>query len=84
VRFTRGGRIVTTAVVEDGVPGVMVVATDNGPGIDDIDLALTVGYTTYGGRGLGLPGSRALMDDFEITSDVDEGTTVTMTKWHRT
>jgi len=84
VRFTRGGRIVTTAVVQDGVPGIMVVATDNGPGIDDIDLALTVGYTTYGGRGLGLPGSRALMDDFDITSDVDEGTTVTMTKWHRT
>ena len=44
---------------------------------------MTVGYTTYGGRGLGLPGSQRLMDEFEITSEIGRGTTVTMTKWHR-
>jgi serine/threonine-protein kinase RsbT len=61
----------------------MVVAQDVGPGIADIDLALEDGFTTYGGLGLGLPGSRRLMDDFEISSEVGRGTTVTMTKWHR-
>jgi serine/threonine-protein kinase RsbT len=61
----------------------MIVARDAGPGIADIDLAMTVGHTTYGGRGLGLPGSQRLMDEFDITSEVGRGTTVTMTKWHR-
>ena len=48
----------------------MVVARDTGPGIADLDLAMSVGYTTYGGRGLGLPGARRLMDEFEITSEL--------------
>ena len=51
----------------------MIVARDAGPGIADIDRAMTVGYTTYGGRGLGLPGSRRLMDEFEISSEIDRG-----------
>jgi anti-sigma regulatory factor (Ser/Thr protein kinase) len=46
----------------------MIVARDAGPGIADVDRALEVGYTTYGGRGLGLPGSRRLMDEFAISS----------------
>jgi len=83
VRFARRGEI-TIEVVSDGdVPGVTITARDAGPGIADIDLAMTVGYTTYGGRGLGLPGSRRLMDEFDISSEVGRGTTVTMTKWHR-
>ena len=83
VRFTRGGDV-RIAVVSDGeASGVMVVARDAGPGIHDVPLAMTVGYTTYGGRGLGLPGSQRLMDEFEISSEIGRGTTVTMTKWHR-
>jgi serine/threonine-protein kinase RsbT len=83
VRFARAGEITITLVSDGEAAGVTIVARDAGPGIDDIDLAMTAGYTTYNGRGLGLPGSRRLMDEFEITSEVGRGTTVTMTKWHR-
>jgi serine/threonine-protein kinase RsbT len=83
VRFTAGGEMTICRVSEGDVGGVMIVARDAGPGIADLDLAMSVGYTTYGGRGLGLPGARRLMDEFEITSQPDSGTTVTMTKWHR-
>lgn len=83
VRFARRGVVSVTIVADGDTAGVMVVARDAGPGIVDVELAMTPGYTTYGGRGLGLPGSRALMDEFEIISEVGRGTTVTMTKWHR-
>ncbi len=83
VRFARRGEIAITQVTEDGVSGVTIVARDAGPGIADLDQAMVVGYTTYGGHGLGLPGSRRLMDEFEITSEPGRGTTVAMTKWHR-
>ncbi|MDQ3542930.1 MAG: anti-sigma regulatory factor [Actinomycetota bacterium] len=83
VRFARAGEITMTRVSDGDTAGVMIVARDAGPGIEDIDLAMTAGYTTYNGRGLGLPGSRRLMDEFEVISEVGRGTTVTMTKWHR-
>jgi anti-sigma regulatory factor (Ser/Thr protein kinase) len=83
VRFARRGEVSMTILADDGASGVMVVAQDAGPGIDDIALALTEGHTTYGGFGLGLPGCRRLMDEFDITSEPGRGTTVTMTKWHR-
>lgn len=83
VKFARRGVVTATILTEDDASGLMVVAQDVGPGIADIDLALEDGFTTYGGLGLGLPGSRRLMDDFEISSEVGRGTTVTMTKWHR-
>ena len=84
VRFADRGEMMM-AIVHDGeaAVGLTVVARDVGVGIDDVEQALEVGYTTYGGRGLGLPGSRGLMDEFEITSEVGRGTTVTMTKWRR-
>ena len=59
-----------------------IVARDSGPGIPDVGRALQDGYSTYRGLGLGLGGARRLMDEFEIVSEVDVGTTVTMTKWH--
>jgi RNA polymerase sigma factor (sigma-70 family) len=83
VRFARRGEITLSIVAEGDVPGVSVVARDAGPGIVDLEQALEVGYTTYGGRGLGLPGCRNMMDEFEITSEIGRGTTVTMTKWRR-
>jgi len=58
-----------------------VTATDDGPGIRDVDAALRDDHSGRGGLGLGLPGARRLMDDFEIASDADTGTTVTMRKW---
>ena len=81
VMFAGHGEVVVSLVGEDGRQGVMVVARDAGPGIADLERALRDGYSGYGGMGLGLPGSRRLMDEFEISSQVDKGTTVTMTKW---
>ncbi len=83
VRFAGVGEITITRLTDGADAGIMIVARDAGRGIADIDLAMTVGYTTYNGRGLGLPGSRRLMDEFDITSEAGCGTTVTMTKWHR-
>jgi serine/threonine-protein kinase RsbT len=61
--------------------GVVVIARDEGPGIRDVEAALRDDYSGRGGLGLGLPGARRLMDDFEVTSDAEGGTTVTMRKW---
>jgi serine/threonine-protein kinase RsbT len=61
--------------------GVVVIARDEGPGIRDVEAALRDDYSGRGGLGLGLAGARRLMDDFEVTSDPDTGTTVTMRKW---
>jgi serine/threonine-protein kinase RsbT len=61
--------------------GVCVVARDDGPGILDVAKALLDGYSTHRGLGLGLPGARRLMDEFEIVSQLGRGTTVTMRKW---
>jgi RNA polymerase sigma factor (sigma-70 family) len=81
VMFAERGEIIVSLVGENSRQGVTVVARDSGPGISDLERALQDGYSGYGGMGLGLPGSRRLMDEFEITSEVDKGTTVTMTKW---
>ena len=67
----------------DGREGVRVVARDEGPGIEDLEKALTDGYTTGGGLGLGLPGARRLVDDFDIETAPGKGTTVTLIKWTR-
>jgi anti-sigma regulatory factor (Ser/Thr protein kinase) len=83
VMFADRGELVVSLVGENRRQGVTVVARDFGPGIADLERALQDGYSGYGGLGLGLPGSRRLMDEFEITSEVDKGTTVTMTKWRR-
>ena len=83
VRFTSGGEVVVE-LLRRPRPGVRVVARDTGPGIPDLDQALTDGFTTCGGLGLGLPGARRLVDEFEVVSEVGRGTTVTMTKWQET
>ena len=61
--------------------GLQIVASDHGPGIDDVELALRDGYSTSGAMGLGLPGARRLMDDFAVASSPDGGTTVSMCRW---
>lgn len=61
----------------------MVVARDNGPGISDLERALQDGFSTNGGLGLGLPGVRRMMDEFEIVSHQNLGTTVIVKKWSR-
>ncbi|MCG2576071.1 anti-sigma regulatory factor [Dechloromonas sp. XY25] len=61
--------------------GVAIIARDRGPGIADLFAAMQDGFSTSGGLGLGLPGSKRLMDEFDVASEVGKGTTVTMTKW---
>ena len=63
--------------------GIRIVFADHGPGIADVDLALTDGYTTGGGLGLGLSGARRLVDEFDIDTAVGQGTSITVTKWCR-
>jgi RNA polymerase sigma factor (sigma-70 family) len=81
VKFAHRGEVAITVVHQGDKEGVRVVARDAGPGIPDVRRALKDGYSTSDGLGLGLPGCRRLMDDFEIDSVPGEGTTVTMTKW---
>ena len=83
VRYAARGEIILRLVDDHGRRGVEVVAADDGPGIPDIGLAMQDGYSTSGSLGLGLPGVRRLMDEFEITSDFGKGTTVTVRKWKR-
>jgi len=78
-----GGNIAAIAVEETGRRGVLVTGCDDGPGIDDIDRAMTDGFSTTGSLGLGLPGARRLVDEFEIESRVGVGTRVTLRKWAR-
>lgn len=83
VKFARRGEVMIDVVKDKGKDGVRVVARDAGPGIPDVDRALEDGYSTYEGLGLGLPGCRRIMDDFQLESTPGEGTTVTMEKWLR-
>ena len=81
IQYAGAGEIILDTIDEDRRVGILVIARDKGPGIDDIALAIRDGYTTGKGMGLGLPGSRRLMDDFEIDSEPDRGTTIVMKKW---
>jgi serine/threonine-protein kinase RsbT len=77
-----GGGTVTIDIVESGTRrGLRLTFTDRGPGIPNLELALTDGYTTGNGLGLGLSGSKRLVNEFTISSRVGEGTEVTITKW---
>ena len=78
-----GGTVEVTRVENARRRGIKIVFTDSGPGIPDLDLALTDGYTTGGGLGLGLSGARRLVDEFVIDTEVGRGTCVTVTKWTR-
>lgn len=83
IQYAQQGEIEFRWIEKGGRTGVMIIARDHGPGIPDIALAMQDGYSTSKGLGLGLPGSKRLMDDFDIISVVGEGTTVTMIKWGR-
>ncbi len=75
------GTVHIRGVRADEKHGIEIVAEDHGPGIANLDLAMTDGHTTGRGLGSGLPGTKRLMDEFEIKSEVGRGTTVTTRKW---
>ncbi len=83
VVYAKEGEIVLGIVEQDGRRGVSIVARDQGPGIANVELALRDGFSTGKSLGLGLPGAKRLVDDFEIVSDVGKGTTIKMRKWKR-
>jgi len=79
--YAGAGQIFIRGVEAEGKKGIEIVCEDQGPGIQDVKLALQDEYSTSGGKGMGLPGARRLMDDFDIHSVVGVGTTVTCRKW---
>jgi serine/threonine-protein kinase RsbT len=83
LRYAGSGEIAVHPIGDNNKPGIIVIARDKGPGISDVRKALQDGYSTSGGLGLGLPGVRRLMDEFEIVSEPGRGTTVTVKKWKR-
>jgi serine/threonine-protein kinase RsbT len=83
LNYARRGEVHLSLVQEGGKRGLVVVARDEGPGIPNIEQAMQDGYSTGNGLGLGLPGAKRLMDEFEIASEVGKGTTVTVKKWAR-
>jgi serine/threonine-protein kinase RsbT len=83
VTYAGRGEIVLRIVQRGPRRGLLVIARDQGPGIADIPRAMEDGYSTSRSLGLGLPGSKRLMDEFELASELGKGTEVTMTKWER-
>ncbi len=83
VQYARKGEIILGVVQDGNKRGLRVEARDDGPGIPNIELALQDGYSTGGGLGLGLPGTRRLMDELQVDSKVGQGTRVVATKWIR-
>ena len=75
------GEIVMRPLYEDRRYGLLVIVRDEGQGIPDVEAALRDGSSSRGSLGLGLPGARRLMDEFEVDSERGRGTTVTMKKW---
>ena len=81
VTYAEAGEMVIQVIEADNRYGIEIKALDKGPGICDITLAMSDGYSTANRRGLGLPGTRRLMDEFELESASGKGTTVVMRKW---
>jgi serine/threonine-protein kinase RsbT len=79
--YARNGCIICWAIEREPKIGIVIQATDEGPGISDVEAVLKDGYSTSGGLGLGLPGVRRMMDEFAIVSHKGRGTTVTTIKW---
>lgn len=83
VDHAKQGEILLEQVQQGTKHGLQIIACDNGPGIPDVNLAMQYGYSTRKGLGVGLPGAKWLMDEFDIASKVGQGTTITMKKWLR-
>jgi serine/threonine-protein kinase RsbT len=83
VEYAGRGELAITLISDGPNRGILVVARDEGPGIHNVEQAMQDGYSTGRSLGLGLPGARRLMDEFEVDSEAGRGTTVTMKKWTR-
>jgi serine/threonine-protein kinase RsbT len=81
VDYAQRGEVILEPIQRNGQSGIMIIARDQGPGIADVVEAMQYGFSSRKGLGVGLPGTRWLMDEFDIASKVGKGTTVTMRKW---
>lgn len=83
LEYAQRGEVILRVVAEGARSGILVIAKDEGPGIADVRLAMQDGYSTGRSLGLGLPGAKRLVDEFDIQSEVGKGTTIIMKKWKR-
>ena len=83
ILYAKKGKVILRKISNGSKKGIMMVFEDNGPGIENIKLAMTNGYTTSKGLGLGLSGSKRLSDEFSIESKKGEGTKIVSIKWKR-
>jgi serine/threonine-protein kinase RsbT len=83
ISYATCGNMTLGRVDQMGRRGIVIVAHDDGPGIADVELAMRDGYSTANSLGLGLPGAKRVMDEFELVSVPGQGTTITMKKWTR-
>jgi serine/threonine-protein kinase RsbT len=81
IQYAGSGQMKWSRLNQNNRVGIEMIFEDSGPGIADIDLAMTMGYTSGGGMGMGLPGAKRLMDEFEISSEIGKGTKVLLRKW---
>jgi serine/threonine-protein kinase RsbT len=81
LQYAKRGELVIGVAHNGGRKGIDVVAVDHGPGISDPEKAMRDGYSTGSGLGLGLPGTRRIMDDFELDTEIGRGTRVAVKKW---
>ena len=80
-QYASKGKVLIKEISENNRHGISLTFDDEGPGIDNIDLALRSGYSKSNGLGLGLPGSKRLVDEFHISSVVGKGTKIIIKKW---
>lgn len=83
VEYAGSGEMIIGLTNNKNLKGILIIARDEGPGIPDIQLAMKDGYSTSKGLGIGLPGCKRIMDEFDIVSRKGHGTTVTVKKWKR-
>ncbi len=81
VLYANSGQIILNRIEHNEKEGLQIICEDQGPGIKDLELVMQNGYSTTQGLGMGLPGTKRLMDEFEIESEVGSGTTVVACKW---
>lgn len=81
LKYAGGGKVLIEAITEGRDNGIRLTFQDKGPGIKDISLAMKDGYSSGKSLGIGLPGTKRLVNEFDINSEVGKGTTVSIIKW---
>lgn len=81
IEYAGEGTVLIQSETNNPKSGISITVEDSGPGIEDVKKAMQDGYSTSRGMGVGLPGSKRIMDDFKIYSEVGKGTRVIMSKW---